>query len=149
MNRDNTVCDSATSWLTQGTGGFERRQGSTHSYQKRYRLLRISAPRRAGTNLSFFTLKYCSKLKNRLHVNRVDVFKSRALQTSRFNYKIPALFCPYPQISHHIPSIFTSMKGAIVEKPGAPVKVVDNLEVPEPAEDQMLVKPIYAALNPV
>jgi hypothetical protein len=41
------------------------------------------------------------------------------------------------------------MKGVNVEKAGAPAKVVDNLEVPEPAEDQMLVKPIYAALNPV
>ena len=41
------------------------------------------------------------------------------------------------------------MKGAIVEKAGAPVKVVDNLKVPEPAEDQMLVKSIYAAINPV
>ena len=41
------------------------------------------------------------------------------------------------------------MKGAIVETAGAPVKVVDNLKVPEPGEDQILVKPIYAALNPV
>jgi len=41
------------------------------------------------------------------------------------------------------------MKGAIVEKVGAPVKVVDNLEVPEPTEDQMLVKCIYAAMNPM
>jgi len=41
------------------------------------------------------------------------------------------------------------MKGAIIEKAGDPVKVVDNLEIPEPAEDQMLVKAIYAAMNPV
>jgi len=41
------------------------------------------------------------------------------------------------------------MKGVIVEKAGGPVKVVDRVEVPEPTEKQLLVKPIYAALNPV
>ena len=41
------------------------------------------------------------------------------------------------------------MKGAIVEKPGDPVKVVDNLEMPTPGDEQILIKPIYAALNPV
>jgi len=43
----------------------------------------------------------------------------------------------------------TIMKGAIVEKAGDPVKVVDNLEMPKPGDDQMLVKSIYAGLNPV
>jgi NADPH:quinone reductase-like Zn-dependent oxidoreductase len=41
------------------------------------------------------------------------------------------------------------MKGAIVKKVGASLQVVSDLEVPEPAEDQILVKSIYAALNPV
>lgn len=41
------------------------------------------------------------------------------------------------------------MKGVIIEKAGAPAKVVDGLEVPVPAEDQVLVKSVYAALNPV
>jgi len=41
------------------------------------------------------------------------------------------------------------MKGIICEKPGAPFQVVDNLEVPEPAAGQILVKSIYAAINPV
>lgn len=41
------------------------------------------------------------------------------------------------------------MKGVAIEKVGAPPKVVDTLEVPEPAEDQVLVKAVYAALNPV
>jgi hypothetical protein len=41
------------------------------------------------------------------------------------------------------------MKGVIVEKVGAPAVVVDNIEKPKPADDQVLVKSIYAALNPV
>ena len=41
------------------------------------------------------------------------------------------------------------MKGVIVEKAGAPYKVVDNLEVPEPGEHQVLVKSIATAINPV
>ena len=41
------------------------------------------------------------------------------------------------------------MKGVIVEAPGAPWKVVENLEVPKPAPDQILVKSIAAAINPV
>jgi hypothetical protein len=41
------------------------------------------------------------------------------------------------------------MKGVVVEKVGAPAIVVDNLEKPKPAEDQVLVKSIYAALNPM
>ena len=42
-----------------------------------------------------------------------------------------------------------TMKGVIVEAPGAPWKVVDNLEVPKPAPDQILVKSIATAINPV
>ena len=41
------------------------------------------------------------------------------------------------------------MKGVIVEAAGAPWKVVDNLEVPKPAADQVLVKSIATAINPV
>ena len=41
------------------------------------------------------------------------------------------------------------MKGVIVEAAGAPWKVVDNLEVPKPASDQILVKSIATAINPV
>lgn len=41
------------------------------------------------------------------------------------------------------------MKGVIVEKPGAPFTVVDNLEKPQPGPDQILVKSIATAINPV
>ena len=41
------------------------------------------------------------------------------------------------------------MKGVIVEDAGAPWKVVDNLDVPTPAPDQILVKSIATAINPV
>ncbi|KAF2418902.1 GroES-like protein [Tothia fuscella] len=41
------------------------------------------------------------------------------------------------------------MKGIAVEKVGAPLLVVDNIENPEPADDQILVKSIYTAINPV
>lgn len=41
------------------------------------------------------------------------------------------------------------MKGVIIEKAGAPAKVVDDLEVPEPSDDQVLVKSVYSAINPV
>ncbi|EEH46394.2 uncharacterized protein PADG_02492 [Paracoccidioides brasiliensis Pb18] len=41
------------------------------------------------------------------------------------------------------------MKGIISEKVGEPFKIVDNLEVPEPSSDQILVKSIYMAINPV
>ncbi|EGE83489.1 hypothetical protein RJZ56_005540 [Blastomyces dermatitidis] len=41
------------------------------------------------------------------------------------------------------------MKGIICEKAGEPFKIVDNLDVPEPSADQILVKSIYMALNPV
>lgn len=40
------------------------------------------------------------------------------------------------------------MKGVICEKAGEGYKIVDNLEVPEPAADQILVKSHYAAINP-
>ncbi|KKZ66684.1 hypothetical protein EMCG_07641 [[Emmonsia] crescens] len=41
------------------------------------------------------------------------------------------------------------MKGIICEKAGEPFKIADNLVVPEPSPDQILVKSIYMALNPV
>ncbi len=41
------------------------------------------------------------------------------------------------------------MKGVTFEKAGASAQVVDDLEVPEPSADQILVKSIYAAINPV
>ena len=40
------------------------------------------------------------------------------------------------------------MKGITVEKVGAELKVAD-LPVPEPGEDQILVKSIFTAINPV
>jgi NADPH:quinone reductase-like Zn-dependent oxidoreductase len=41
------------------------------------------------------------------------------------------------------------MKGVIVEQPQSPFKVADNLEKPEPGPDQILVKSLYTAINPV
>jgi len=41
------------------------------------------------------------------------------------------------------------MKGVIFESVGAPPKVVDDLPVPEPSPDQILVKSLYTAINPV
>ena len=41
------------------------------------------------------------------------------------------------------------MKGVIFESVGAAPKVVDNLPVPEPSADQVLVKSLYTAINPV
>lgn len=41
------------------------------------------------------------------------------------------------------------MKGVIVENAGAPYKVVEDLEKPSPNADQILVKSIYTAINPV
>ncbi|KAG8526679.1 uncharacterized protein KY384_008108 [Bacidia gigantensis] len=41
------------------------------------------------------------------------------------------------------------MKGVTVEKPGAPFVVVDDLEIPEPGDDQILVKSIATAIDPV
>jgi NADPH:quinone reductase-like Zn-dependent oxidoreductase len=41
------------------------------------------------------------------------------------------------------------MKGVALKSPGAPAEVVDDLAVPEPGDDQVLVKSIYAAINPV
>ena len=41
------------------------------------------------------------------------------------------------------------MKGILVASLGADWKVVEDLPVPEPADDQILVKSIYAAVNPV
>ncbi|KAK2810209.1 hypothetical protein FQN50_003179 [Emmonsiellopsis sp. PD_5] len=40
------------------------------------------------------------------------------------------------------------MKGIICEKVGDPWKIVDNLDVPEPSPDQILVKSLYMAINP-
>jgi hypothetical protein len=45
--------------------------------------------------------------------------------------------------------LFTAkMKGVIFESAGGPLKVVD-LPVPEPSPDQILVKSLYTAINPV
>jgi NADPH:quinone reductase-like Zn-dependent oxidoreductase len=41
------------------------------------------------------------------------------------------------------------MKGVIFESAGAAPKVVDDLPVPEPSADQLLVKSLYTAINPV
>lgn len=41
------------------------------------------------------------------------------------------------------------MKGVAVDKAGETFKVVDNLEKPEPGPDQILVKSLYTAINPV
>jgi NADPH:quinone reductase-like Zn-dependent oxidoreductase len=40
------------------------------------------------------------------------------------------------------------MKAVIVKEQGAAAAVVDDFKVPEPAEDQVLVKSIYTAMNP-
>jgi NADPH:quinone reductase-like Zn-dependent oxidoreductase len=41
------------------------------------------------------------------------------------------------------------MKGVIFEQVGAEPKVVDTLPKPKPSADQILVKSIYTAINPV
>jgi hypothetical protein len=41
------------------------------------------------------------------------------------------------------------MKGVIFEKPGDTPKVVDYLEKPKPGPDQILVKSLWTAINPV
>ena len=41
------------------------------------------------------------------------------------------------------------MKGVVVEKVGGELKIVDDLQKPTPGEEQLLVKPIYVAMNPV
>jgi NADPH:quinone reductase-like Zn-dependent oxidoreductase len=41
------------------------------------------------------------------------------------------------------------MKGVIFEKQGAEPKVVDDLEKPSPGPEQLLVKSIWTAINPV
>ena len=41
------------------------------------------------------------------------------------------------------------MKGVVYTAAGAEGKVVDNLEKPVPAPDQVLVKSIWTAINPV
>ena len=41
------------------------------------------------------------------------------------------------------------MKGVVVENVGGPYKVVDDLEKPKPGANQILVKSLYAAINPV
>lgn len=41
------------------------------------------------------------------------------------------------------------MKGTVVEQVGAEPKVVDYLEKPTPGPGQILVKSLYAAMNPV
>ena len=43
----------------------------------------------------------------------------------------------------------STMKGVIVEAAGAPYQVVDDLEIPEPGTNQILVKSISTAINPV
>jgi Zn-dependent alcohol dehydrogenase len=41
------------------------------------------------------------------------------------------------------------MKGAVVPNQGAPMEIRDNLDVPKPGDNQILVKSVYAAINPV
>ncbi len=41
------------------------------------------------------------------------------------------------------------MKGVIFANAGAEAKVVDDLEKPSPGPDQLLVKSVWVALNPV
>ena len=41
------------------------------------------------------------------------------------------------------------MKGVIVEAVGSPFKVVHDLKTPDPTDDQVLVKSIATAINPV
>jgi NADPH:quinone reductase-like Zn-dependent oxidoreductase len=41
------------------------------------------------------------------------------------------------------------MKAIVVPSQGSPMEVRDNLKVPEPGDDQILVKSVYAAINPV
>jgi NADPH:quinone reductase-like Zn-dependent oxidoreductase len=41
------------------------------------------------------------------------------------------------------------MKGITVASAGAEWKLVEDLVVPEPADDQILVKSVYTAINPV
>lgn len=41
------------------------------------------------------------------------------------------------------------MKGVVIEKAGAEPEVTDSLEKPKPSSDQILVKSIYMAINPV
>lgn len=41
------------------------------------------------------------------------------------------------------------MKGVVFEKVGAEPKIVDDLELPIPGPGQILVKPIWMAINPV
>jgi NADPH:quinone reductase-like Zn-dependent oxidoreductase len=41
------------------------------------------------------------------------------------------------------------MKGVIFEKAGAAPEVTDSLEKPKPGADQVLVKSLYTAINPV
>jgi NADPH:quinone reductase-like Zn-dependent oxidoreductase len=41
------------------------------------------------------------------------------------------------------------MKGILVASPGAEWKVVEDLPLSEPADDQILVKSVYTAVNPV
>jgi hypothetical protein len=43
----------------------------------------------------------------------------------------------------------TTQHGLIIEKPGAPFKVVDSLERPTPGRKQALVKSLFVAINPV
>ena len=47
----------------------------------------------------------------------------------------------------HYPLI--NMKGVIFEQAGAEPKVTNRLEKPSPSTDQILVKSIYTAINPV
>ncbi|KAI9830383.1 MAG: hypothetical protein M1826_004806 [Phylliscum demangeonii] len=41
------------------------------------------------------------------------------------------------------------MKAVVVEKAGAPFKVVEGIEKPTPGSDQILIKSIFVAINPV
>ena len=46
-------------------------------------------------------------------------------------------------------AIMTTQKGLVIEKPGGPFKIVDNLPRSTPGPKQALVKSLLVALNPV
>ncbi len=41
------------------------------------------------------------------------------------------------------------MKGIVVEAPGSSYKVVENLDTPKPSANQLLVKSMTTAINPM
>lgn len=54
-----------------------------------------------------------------------------------------------PSCYQHIANKQLIMKGTIIEQLGAQPKVIDSLQRPRPGPDQILVKSLYLAINPV